>query len=48
VSLEAMKVEHTLRAPAAGTVDAIHCKVGDRVSEGAELVVFTARKQEGS
>jgi 3-methylcrotonyl-CoA carboxylase alpha subunit len=38
--LEAMKMEHTLRAPAAGTVKALRCAVGDQVKEGAELVDF--------
>ena len=39
--IEAMKMEHTIRAPAAGTVDAVHYAVGDRVDEGAELAAFT-------
>ena len=39
--IEAMKVEHTIRAPSAGTVDAVHYGVGDRVDEGAELAAFT-------
>ena len=39
--IEAMKVEHTIRAPCAGTVDAVHFAVGDRVDEGAELAAFT-------
>ncbi len=39
--IEAMKVEHTIRAPSAGTVDAVHYEVGDRVDEGAELAAFT-------
>ena len=38
--LEAMKMEHTISAPAAGTVKALHFAVGDPVSEGAELVEF--------
>ncbi|MGE3936988.1 MAG: acetyl-CoA carboxylase biotin carboxyl carrier protein subunit, partial [Rhodospirillaceae bacterium] len=40
VVLEAMKVEHTIRAPADGTVEAVRCAVGDQVAEGAELVAF--------
>ncbi|MEC7489283.1 MAG: biotin carboxylase N-terminal domain-containing protein [Pseudomonadota bacterium] len=36
--IEAMKVEHTIRAPSAGTVTAIHFETGDRVTEGDELV----------
>ncbi len=39
--IEAMKVEHTIRAPSAGTVDAVHYGVGDRVDEGVELAAFT-------
>ena len=40
--LEAMKMEHTICAPAAGTVGAFHFAVGDQVSEGAELLDFVA------
>jgi len=36
--LEAMKMEHTIVAPAASVVAAIHFRVGDRVPEGADLV----------
>ena len=36
--LEAMKMEHSIRAVAAGTVRTVHCAPGDRVVEGAELV----------
>jgi 3-methylcrotonyl-CoA carboxylase alpha subunit len=36
--MEAMKMEHTVTAPAAGTVAAVHCAVGDQVREGAELL----------
>ena len=35
---EAMKMEHTLTAPQAGTVASILCAVGDQVAEGAELL----------
>jgi 3-methylcrotonyl-CoA carboxylase alpha subunit len=38
VVLEAMKMEHTITAPAAGVVEAVHFRVGDRVSEGEDLV----------
>ncbi len=41
--IEAMKVEHTIRAPADGTVDEVLYGVGDTVAEGAALVAFTAR-----
>jgi len=40
--LEAMKMEHTISAPAQGTVVAIHCEVGDQVVEGADLIDFKA------
>ena len=33
-----MKMEHTIVAPAAGVVTAVHFAVGDRVAEGADLV----------
>jgi 3-methylcrotonyl-CoA carboxylase alpha subunit len=38
--LEAMKMELTLSAPAAGTVEAVHPAVDDMVEEGTELVTF--------
>ena len=38
--LEAMKMEHTLRAPGDGHLKAIKCAVGDFVQEGAELADF--------
>jgi 3-methylcrotonyl-CoA carboxylase alpha subunit len=49
VVIEAMKMEHSLRAAADGVVEAVHCAVGDSVSDGALLVEFTpaARAQEG-
>ncbi|MGH6681976.1 MAG: acetyl-CoA carboxylase biotin carboxyl carrier protein subunit, partial [Bradyrhizobium sp.] len=37
LTLEVMKMEHTLRAPFAGILKAIKCKVGDIVQEGVEL-----------
>ena len=40
--LEAMKMEHTITAPAAGTVKAFRFAVGDQVGDGAELVDFEA------
>ncbi|HEY3635483.1 MAG TPA: acetyl/propionyl/methylcrotonyl-CoA carboxylase subunit alpha [Caldimonas sp.] len=38
--LEAMKMEHTISAPRAGTVKAFRYAAGDQVAEGAELVDF--------
>jgi len=42
LTLEAMKMEHTLTAPAAGVVAAVHCAAGDQVSDGAVLVEIQA------
>jgi 3-methylcrotonyl-CoA carboxylase alpha subunit len=39
--IEAMKMEHTITAPYAGTVQAIHFVRGDRVPEGSELLDLT-------
>jgi 3-methylcrotonyl-CoA carboxylase alpha subunit len=38
--LEAMKMEHTLRAPGDGRLKALKCAVGDFVQEGTELADF--------
>ena len=38
--LEAMKMEHTLRAPVAGRLTALHVAEGDRVEEGVVLLDF--------
>jgi len=38
VVLEAMKMEHSIRAPQAGIVKALFCQEGEMVSEGAVLV----------
>jgi 3-methylcrotonyl-CoA carboxylase alpha subunit len=40
--LEAMKMEHTIAAPADGVVESIRFRAGDQVDEGAELVKFKA------
>ena len=42
IVLEAMKMEHTIAAPADGTVESLPFAVGDRVEEGVELVGFMA------
>ena len=42
IVLEAMKMEHTIAAPADGTVESLPFSVGDRVEEGVELVGFRA------
>jgi 3-methylcrotonyl-CoA carboxylase alpha subunit len=41
VVVEAMKMEHTVAAPAAGTVEAVFCSPREQVAEGAELVSVT-------
>jgi len=40
IVLEAMKMEHLLRAPQNGILKSINCEVGDQVREGAELATF--------
>ncbi|WP_342595850.1 acetyl/propionyl/methylcrotonyl-CoA carboxylase subunit alpha [Salinicola lusitanus] len=40
VVVEAMKMEHTLSAPADGAVEAFHVAVGDAVAQGDELLAF--------
>jgi 3-methylcrotonyl-CoA carboxylase alpha subunit len=40
--LEAMKMEHTIKAPRRGLVKAFRFEPGDQVSEGVELVEFEA------
>ena len=40
IVLEAMKMEHTLRAPSNGRLKALKCAVGDVVQEGTELADF--------
>jgi 3-methylcrotonyl-CoA carboxylase alpha subunit len=41
VVMEAMKMEHTVKASAVGRVARILCKLGEQVVEGAELLVLT-------
>ena len=40
--MEAMKMEHTIVAPADGVVAELLYGIGDQVAEGAELVRFEA------
>jgi 3-methylcrotonyl-CoA carboxylase alpha subunit len=42
IVVEAMKMEHTVAAPRDGVVAAVHCRAGDLVEEGAELVALAA------
>ena len=39
--LEAMKMEHSIIAPADGVVERLHYGQGDLVDEGAELLVLS-------
>jgi 3-methylcrotonyl-CoA carboxylase alpha subunit len=39
-SWKAMKMEHTITAPAEGTVKTVHYAAGEQVLEGAELVTL--------
>ncbi|WP_243409987.1 acetyl/propionyl/methylcrotonyl-CoA carboxylase subunit alpha [Pokkaliibacter plantistimulans] len=47
IVVEAMKMEHTLRAPQQGVVDEIYFQAGDRVNEGDELLAFTPLDNQG-
>ena len=38
--LEAMKMEHTIAAPADGVIEKVNYAVGEQVTEGAELIAF--------
>jgi 3-methylcrotonyl-CoA carboxylase alpha subunit len=40
VVVEAMKMEHAIRAPAAGKIRAVLCAAGDQVERGQPLVDF--------
>jgi 3-methylcrotonyl-CoA carboxylase alpha subunit len=40
--IEAMKMEHTITAPYAGTVQTLHFAAGDRVPEGSALLELSA------
>jgi len=40
-----MKMEHTLTAPVAARVTALHCAAGDQVSDGALLVCLDPLQQ---
>jgi len=42
IVLEAMKMEHTLAAPADTTIEAVNVAAGDQVSEGTTVVSFLA------
>ncbi|TAK99843.1 MAG: acetyl/propionyl/methylcrotonyl-CoA carboxylase subunit alpha [Rhodospirillaceae bacterium] len=48
VTVEAMKMEHTLTAPFAATVEALMVKEADTVSEGATLVKLVGQETQAS
>ena len=48
LTLEAMKLYHTLSAPLSGTVQKVHVGVGDIVSHGQLLVDFEPETAEAT
>jgi 3-methylcrotonyl-CoA carboxylase alpha subunit len=46
IVIEAMKMEHTVTAPADGVVEAVRFAPGDLVEEGAELIALAPGPQE--
>jgi 3-methylcrotonyl-CoA carboxylase alpha subunit len=42
MAIEAMKMEHTITAPADGVIAAVRFAVGELVEEGAELIALAA------
>ncbi|MGC2202936.1 MAG: biotin/lipoyl-containing protein, partial [Stellaceae bacterium] len=47
MSIEAMKMEHTVAAPADGIVEAVRFAVGDLVEEGSELIALKVPEGRG-
>ena len=47
MTIEAMKMEHTVAAPVDGTVEAVRFAAGDLVEEGAELITLAAPRDVG-
>ncbi|MBA2649073.1 MAG: acetyl-CoA carboxylase biotin carboxylase subunit [Legionella sp.] len=45
IVLEAMKMEHTIHAPADGILSEVYYKVGSQVDEGAQLLALSAADQ---
>lgn len=43
--MEAMKMEHTLKAPSSGAVSEFYYQVGELVDGGAELLLFTSTEE---
>ena len=42
--MDAMKMEHEIRAPQSGLIAGLHCEAGDAVLEGAVLAALTPAK----
>ena len=42
--MEAMKMEHTIKAPENGTIDTLFYTEGEMVDGGSELLAFTAEE----
>ena len=47
LAIEAMKMEHTIRAPAAGVVAGLPVTVGAQVDNGSVLAVLEDQSDEG-
>ena len=47
LTMEAMKMEYSIEAPADGKLDAMYFSVGDQVQEGAQLLAFTPGTSSG-
>lgn len=43
--MEAMKMEHTLRAPETGIVETVHYNIGDKVDDGDVLITFEQKEE---
>ena len=41
VIMEAMKMEHTVKAPRSGAIDAVCIAEGEQIKEGTELLILT-------
>jgi 3-methylcrotonyl-CoA carboxylase alpha subunit len=48
VIMEAMKMEHAIKAPADGSVSEVFFAEGDLVSEGAELIALELDSEEAA
>ncbi|MEC9291434.1 MAG: biotin carboxylase N-terminal domain-containing protein [Pseudomonadota bacterium] len=46
--MEAMKMEHTMRAPEDGIIEEVHYNVGDKVDDGDVLISFVDKKEKAA